>query len=98
MLDKLDARSNPLFQHTLVINGQVGGTWKRTFKKDAVIIQLRPFAPLTKPETQTVSAAAGVGIAAFAAQHDMVNDIITIINNRDLHSLFMRSSFKAYSK
>ncbi len=37
-VDKLDARSNPLFQHTIVINGQVAGTWKRTLKKDAVIL------------------------------------------------------------
>jgi len=57
-MHKLDARSNPLFQHTLVINGQVAGTWKRTLKKDAVIIELDPFAPLTKSEKQTVSAAA----------------------------------------
>ena len=57
-VDKLDARSNPLFQHTMVINGQVAGTWKRTLKKDAVIIELNPFAPLTKSEKQTVSAAA----------------------------------------
>jgi len=57
-VDKLDARSNPLFQHTLVINGQVAGTWKRTLKKDAVIIELNPFAPLTKSEKQAVSAAA----------------------------------------
>ncbi len=56
--DKLDARSNPLFQHTLIINGQVAGTWKRTLKKDAVIIELNPFAPLTKSEKQMVSAAA----------------------------------------
>ena len=56
-VDKLDARSHPLFQHTLVINGQVAGTWKRTLKKDAVIIEINPFAPLTKSEKQTVSAA-----------------------------------------
>ncbi len=56
--DKLDAPSNPLFQHTLIINGQVAGTWKRTLKKDAVIIELKPFASLTKSEKQTVSAAA----------------------------------------
>ena len=57
-VDQLDARSNPLFQHTLVINGQVAGTWKRTLKKDAVIIEINPFAPLTKSEKQMVSAAA----------------------------------------
>jgi len=56
--DKLDARSNPLFQHTLVINGQTAGTWKRTLKRDAAIIELKPFAPLTKSEERSVAATA----------------------------------------
>ena len=29
------ARRNPLFQHTIVINGQIAGTWKRVLKNDA---------------------------------------------------------------
>jgi len=57
-VNKLDVRSNPLFQYTIVINGQVAGTWKRTFKKDSVIIELNPFARFTKSEKQTVIAAA----------------------------------------
>ncbi|MGA7192971.1 MAG: winged helix DNA-binding domain-containing protein [Anaerolineales bacterium] len=57
-VNKLDARSNPLFQHTIVINGQVAGTWKRTLKKDAVIIELNSFVPFTKSEKQIVAAAA----------------------------------------
>ena len=54
---KLDARSNPLFQHTIVINGQIAGTWKRTLKKATVIIELNSFAPLTKFEERSVAAA-----------------------------------------
>ena len=42
--DNLDGRRNPLFQHTLVIDGQIAGTWKRTLKKDAAIIEFNPFA------------------------------------------------------
>lgn len=57
-VNKLDARSNPLFQHTIVINGQVAGTWKRTLKKDTVIIEINPFTPFTKSEKQTIIAAA----------------------------------------
>jgi hypothetical protein len=56
--DKLDDRRNPLFQHTIVISGQIAGTWKRTLKKDAVVIELNPFAPLTKDERNAVAAAA----------------------------------------
>jgi len=53
----LDARGNVLFQNTIVIKGQVKGTWKRTLKKDKVIVELAPFAKLTDPETQIVTQA-----------------------------------------
>jgi hypothetical protein len=42
----LDSRGNVLFNHTIIIDGQVVGTWKRTLKKDAVIIDATPFASL----------------------------------------------------
>jgi hypothetical protein len=56
--ENLDARQNPLFQHGIVINGQIAGTWKRTLKKDGVEIELNPFAPLTKEEKKAVTAMA----------------------------------------
>jgi len=56
--DQLDTRRNPLFQHTLVIHGQIAGTWKRTLKKDAVVIELNPFAPLTTADNQALARAA----------------------------------------
>jgi hypothetical protein len=56
--EKLDDRHNPLFQHTIVINGQIAGTWKRTLKKDAVVIELNPFAPLTKADKRALARAA----------------------------------------
>ncbi len=56
--DQLDGRRNPLFQHTLVINGQIAGTWKRTLKKEAVVIELNPFARLTKADNQALARAA----------------------------------------
>ena len=37
---------------------QVAGTWKRTFKKGAVVIELAPFRPLTDAEKHAVAAAA----------------------------------------
>jgi len=51
---KLDSRGNVLFQNTLVINGQVTGTWKRTLKKNEVIIELTSFTKLTKAESLAV--------------------------------------------
>lgn len=56
--DKLDSRGNVLFNHTIVIDGHVVGTWKRTVTKDAVIIEARPFAPLSMDEAQAIEVAA----------------------------------------
>ena len=55
--DNLDGRRNPLFQHTLVIDGQIAGTWKRTLKKDAAIIEFNPFASLTEVEEELLARA-----------------------------------------
>jgi hypothetical protein len=50
---KLDARGNVLFNHTMVLDGRVVGTWKRTLQKDAVIITPSLFAPLNEVETRS---------------------------------------------
>src|SRR6266700_5092868 len=52
----LDARGNVLFQHTIVLNGRVVGTWKRMIKKDAVILTPSLFTTLTKDETRALAA------------------------------------------
>jgi Winged helix DNA-binding domain len=44
---------------TVVADGRVVGTWKRTFKKDAVVIEASPFAPLSEASNRALSAAAG---------------------------------------
>jgi len=49
---------NIVFSSAIVIGGRVVGSWKRTFKKDAVIITLSPFSPLNKAETLAVTEAA----------------------------------------
>ncbi len=55
---KLDARGNVLFNHTLVIDGRVVGTWKRIFTKDAVFIEATPFAPLDTAQVTALEDAA----------------------------------------
>ena len=52
----LDARGNVLFQHTIVLSGRVVGTWKRTLKKDEVILTPSLFTTLTKDETRALAA------------------------------------------
>lgn len=49
---------NGIFYPTVVIDGQVVGTWKRAFKKGSVVITLEPFTSLTKKERQAIAAAA----------------------------------------
>jgi hypothetical protein len=49
---------NGIFYPILVLDGQVAGTWKRAFKKGAVVIALSPFAPLKKKQRQAVAVAA----------------------------------------
>lgn len=48
----LDARGNVLFNHTIVIDGRIVGTWKRVLKKDEVAIDPSFFAPLSEAETR----------------------------------------------
>ena len=55
--DQLDSRGNILFQYAIMINGLVAGTWKRTIKKNKVVIKLRPFITLTADQQQAMIAA-----------------------------------------
>jgi hypothetical protein len=55
---KLDPRGNILFSHTMVLNGRVVGTWKRTLKKNTVVIEANPFIPLSEAETRAFASSA----------------------------------------
>ncbi len=56
--DKLDARGNVLFQHTMLYNGRVVGTWKRTLQKKQTLLEASPFAALSEDEHQAFLRAA----------------------------------------
>lgn len=49
---------NGMLPSTIVIDGRVVGTWKRTFEKGAVIIASNPFRPLTAAERRALVVAA----------------------------------------
>jgi hypothetical protein len=51
-------RGGGMLNPTMVIDGQVVGLWKRTFKTETVMVALTPFAPLTPVEDQAIAAAA----------------------------------------
>jgi hypothetical protein len=53
---RLRAMGNALTS-IIVIDGQIVGTWKRTLKKDAVVIETNLFAALTEAENQALDLA-----------------------------------------
>ena len=52
---------NGIFLPTIVVAGQVVGTWKRTRTKRSISITLHPFAELDAPEESIAAAAARYG-------------------------------------
>jgi hypothetical protein len=50
--------ANGMLPPTIVINGRVAGTWKRTFKKGAVVIAVKPFTRLAELEERALTASA----------------------------------------
>jgi hypothetical protein len=44
--------------YVVVIDGQIVGSWRRTFDKEAAIIEINPFRPLAKSEQRAVAIAA----------------------------------------
>ena len=56
------ARSEPprqgVFNHVLVLDGQVTGRWRRTQKKNSVVIEVAPYAPLHPEATRAMRDAA----------------------------------------
>jgi hypothetical protein len=47
-----------VFDSTIVIGGQIVGSWRRTFQKGVVVIELAPFAPLTAAQDAAIATAA----------------------------------------
>lgn len=55
---KIVPGGNGIFLPTIISNGRVVGTWKRAFKKKAVVVMPSPFTSLTKAETRAVAGVA----------------------------------------
>src|SRR5437660_2921123 len=55
--NKLDPRGG-LLTNTMVLDGQVIGTWKRTFKKNTIVLEANSFISLGDTETRAFAAAA----------------------------------------
>ncbi|MEZ5104422.1 MAG: winged helix DNA-binding domain-containing protein [Draconibacterium sp.] len=46
--------NNGIFRPTIAINGKISGIWKRTTKKDKVVIEIEPFKKLNKTQIQSI--------------------------------------------
>jgi hypothetical protein len=57
-VQKIQPGKNGMFSSTIVIDGRIVGTWKRTIKKKAVVIAATPFVPPTTAENDAIAAAA----------------------------------------
>jgi hypothetical protein len=55
--EHLDARGNILFHHTIVIDGQIVGIWRRTLTTRGVIVEAAPFTPLGADEARALAVA-----------------------------------------
>jgi hypothetical protein len=55
---KIVPGKNGVFNPTIVIDGKVMGTWKRTVKKDTVTITLSPFASFSQAQNRAIGVAA----------------------------------------
>jgi hypothetical protein len=52
------ARGSILFDSTIVIDGKIAGSWRRTFSKGAAVIESAPLRPFAASEREAVAAAA----------------------------------------
>jgi hypothetical protein len=53
------SRGPVTFQHALVIDGQVAGTWRTSRHANGLEVRVTPMRRLTRPERRTVAAATG---------------------------------------
>lgn len=51
------SRGNPVFNHVMVVDGKVAGTWKRIIKNGKAVVRTFPFGALNKRETRDVEKA-----------------------------------------
>lgn len=52
-----DPRSNPVFNHMIVVEGKMAGTWQRTIQKNTVRVETACFVPLSKAKQQALQKA-----------------------------------------
>lgn len=72
----LDARGDPLFNNCILLNGAIAGTWKRTVKKQAVVIEPILFTRFTAIQKRNLD-------QAFAAYGNYMQLPLQIIETKN---------------
>jgi len=54
----IDESSPALIAHVIILDGQIVGGWKRTIKKNAVVVELNLITDLTKAQKRAIADAA----------------------------------------
>jgi hypothetical protein len=49
------ARGGDVFQHQLVVDGRLAGSWTRTLRRDRVDVEVAPYAPLGRVHARTLA-------------------------------------------
>jgi hypothetical protein len=72
-----NAPGQMVFESTIMYDGQVIGSWKRTLRKNLVAIELAPFAPLSSEQRVAIEAAA-MRYGAFLGLPVQVTDVLPV--------------------
>lgn len=56
--EQMDPKKHTVYVHFIVINGQIVGTWQRSFQQGTMIIHQSPFRPFTSCEKTALAGAA----------------------------------------
>jgi winged helix DNA-binding protein len=57
LFNSASVNAKPKFNHCLVVNGTISGSWQRTVKNNTVTVKTDPFGDLNKKQTKEVAAA-----------------------------------------
>lgn len=70
---KIVPGNNGMFMPTIVVNGQVAGTWKKKLRKEDATVTLLPFEPFTSSTLQELELAA-IKYGNFIGIHTTISD------------------------
>jgi hypothetical protein len=74
---------NGILNPSIIFKGKVAGSWKRTLKKDEVVIEVNPFVPINKKQNKAL-VKAGEQYASFCLKKGIKTDLPNPGDSEDL--------------